>query len=106
MSKQLSKTRISETIDPKLKEDATKVLSSLQLDMSTAINVFLAQVVKQNKIPFEITNETAEERRTREIKESIARGLSQAKHGEGADVSILIKEAQAQEQKLLRDENL
>lgn len=41
--------------DAKLKEDALKVFRALGMDMSTAINVFLSQVVQRQAIPFELS---------------------------------------------------
>lgn len=43
-------------IDSNVKKEATMVLTDLGLSMSSAINLFLKQVVKKNGIPFEITN--------------------------------------------------
>ena len=43
--------------DKKLKEDASKVLADLGLDMSSAIKVFLKQVVITNSIPFPLKTE-------------------------------------------------
>jgi 8-oxo-dGTP diphosphatase len=43
-------------VDTELKKDATSVLTDLGLSMSTAISLFLKQVVKKNGIPFEVTN--------------------------------------------------
>lgn len=43
-------------VDSNVKKDATLVLSELGLSMSSAINLFLKQVVKRNGIPFEVTN--------------------------------------------------
>ncbi len=45
-------------VDSNVKKDATMVLTDLGLSMSSAINLFLKQVVKKNGIPFEITNVT------------------------------------------------
>ena len=45
-------------VDSTLKKEATMVLTDLGLSMSSAINLFLKQVVKKNGIPFEITNVT------------------------------------------------
>jgi len=41
-------------IDDKTKNEAKKVLEELGLDMTTAIKLYLKQVVKQEGIPFEI----------------------------------------------------
>ncbi|MBO5529822.1 MAG: type II toxin-antitoxin system RelB/DinJ family antitoxin [Bacilli bacterium] len=43
-------------VDSNVKKDATIVLTELGLSMSSAINLFLKQVVKKNGIPFEVTN--------------------------------------------------
>ena len=43
-------------VDSDLKKDATLVLTELGLSMSSAITLFLKQVVKRNGIPFEVTN--------------------------------------------------
>jgi DNA-damage-inducible protein J len=42
-------------MDSELKAKAQLVLADLGLDMSTAINVFLSQVVHRQAIPFEIS---------------------------------------------------
>lgn len=49
-------TLINVNVDTKVKEEATSILKGLGLNMSTAINMFLAQVVKRDGIPFEIVN--------------------------------------------------
>lgn len=41
-------------VTPELKEEAEKVLDQLQIPMSTALSMFLQQVVNQQRIPFEI----------------------------------------------------
>ncbi|MEI8230889.1 MAG: type II toxin-antitoxin system RelB/DinJ family antitoxin [Candidatus Peregrinibacteria bacterium] len=43
--------------NPKTKKDAQKVLSKLGLDLSTAINVYLVQIVATQSIPFQIVTE-------------------------------------------------
>lgn len=50
----MATTNINIRTDSELKAKAQIVLSELGLDMSTAINVFLTQVVYKNAIPFEI----------------------------------------------------
>ena len=49
---------INVNVDKKTKEKATTILKGLGLNMSTAINMFLTQIVKRDGIPFEITNPT------------------------------------------------
>ena len=45
---------ISARIDSKLKTQAEDLFNELGMNMSTAITVFLKQVVRLRKIPFEI----------------------------------------------------
>ena len=47
---------INVNVDTKVKEEATAILKDLGLNMSTAINMFLVQIIKKDGIPFEITN--------------------------------------------------
>lgn len=49
-------TALNVNVDAKNKEEATTILKSLGLNMSTAINMFLAQIVKRDGIPFEVVN--------------------------------------------------
>ena len=51
----MSATNINIRTDSELKAKAQTVLSDLGLDMSTAINVFLKQVVYKQEIPFTIS---------------------------------------------------
>ena len=44
---------IQTRVDAKLKEQAEKLYSSIGLDMTSAIRLFLTQSVVQRKIPFE-----------------------------------------------------
>ena len=50
----MATTNINIRTDSELKAKAQAVLASLGLDMSTAINVFLNQIVYKEAIPFEI----------------------------------------------------
>ena len=43
-------------VDAKDKEEATNILKDLGLNMSTAINMFLKQIIKRDGLPFEVTN--------------------------------------------------
>jgi DNA-damage-inducible protein J len=50
----MAATNINIRTDSELKAKAQAVLTDLGLDMSTAINVFLNQIVYRQAIPFEI----------------------------------------------------
>ncbi|MBR1416724.1 MAG: type II toxin-antitoxin system RelB/DinJ family antitoxin [Bacilli bacterium] len=49
-------SQINVLIDTKTKKEATSVLNELGMSMSTAINIFLKQVIKKDGLPFEIIN--------------------------------------------------
>ncbi|MDR2543572.1 MAG: type II toxin-antitoxin system RelB/DinJ family antitoxin [Treponema sp.] len=51
----MAATNINIRTDSELKVKAQSVLNDLGFDMSTAINVFLSQVVYKQAIPFEIS---------------------------------------------------
>ncbi len=61
---------INVNVDSKLKKEATEVLNSLGLNMSTAINIFLTQVVKRDGIPFEVTNPKPTRKLLKALKEA------------------------------------
>ena len=62
-------TTINVNVDKELKEKSVAILKGLGLNMSTAINMFLAQVVKRDGIPFEVTNPGYEKELIEAIKE-------------------------------------
>lgn len=47
---------INVNVDTKVKDEATVILRGLGLNMSTFINMALAQVVKRDGVPFEVVN--------------------------------------------------
>jgi len=50
----MSETNITIYTDSKLKSKAQAILDDLGLDMSTAVNIFLKQLVNKEALPFEI----------------------------------------------------
>lgn len=47
--------QISLRVDDEVKRSAEKILDDIGLSMSTAINIFLKTVVRENRIPFELS---------------------------------------------------
>lgn len=43
-------------IDDNTKKEAQELLKDMGMNLSTAVNVFLKQLVKEQRIPFEIKN--------------------------------------------------
>lgn len=48
-------TNVTICLDEDLKEKAEHLFNELGLNMTTAINIFLRQCVRQSKIPFELS---------------------------------------------------
>ena len=51
----MPKTTANISIDAGVKAQAQALFAELGMDLSTAINVFLRQAIRENAIPFEIT---------------------------------------------------
>lgn len=73
-------TSITVRTNDKLKMESQSILNSLGLDMSTAINMFLTQVVLKRAIPFSIDLE--------EPNEKTAKALAKAEKGEDLSKSF------------------
>ena len=57
-------------VDSNIKKQATEIFNDLGLNMSTAINMFLTQVVKTDGIPFEIKNHKPNRKLRKALKEA------------------------------------
>lgn len=57
-------------VDSETKKQATEILNDLGLSMSTAINLFLKQVIKRDGIPFEIRNPKPNKEMLKALKEA------------------------------------
>lgn len=64
-------TNLNIRIDKSVKDNSEKVLEDLGLNMTTAINMFLRQVIRVNGIPFEIKGNTPNKETIEAIEESI-----------------------------------
>lgn len=58
----MAKISTNITIDVETKARAQELLADLGLDLSTAVNIFLRQMVYENAIPFDIRREPKRER--------------------------------------------
>lgn len=57
----MSKTTANISIDSDIKAKAQALFAELGMDLSTAINVFLRQAIRENAIPFAVTKDTPNE---------------------------------------------
>ena len=56
--KSLAKVSTNITIDSDTKAKAQELFADFGLDLSTAINIFLRQAIRENAIPFPISRKT------------------------------------------------
>ncbi len=61
---------INVVVDSTTKEEATNILKDLGLSMSSAINLFLRQVIKNNGLPFEVKNRNVDQDLLNALKEA------------------------------------
>lgn len=64
-------TNLNIRIDKDVKESSEKVFEDLGINMTTAINIFLRQVIRVNGIPFEIKGNTPNQATVKAIEESV-----------------------------------
>ncbi|MBQ0036226.1 MAG: type II toxin-antitoxin system RelB/DinJ family antitoxin [Firmicutes bacterium] len=51
----MAKVSTNINLDPELKKQGQLLFSSLGMDLTTAVTIFIKQAVREQKIPFEIT---------------------------------------------------
>ena len=59
-------TNINIRTDSEIKSKAQDIFASLGLDMTTAINLFLRQTVRENDLPFVLTTNATSNKKQRE----------------------------------------
>jgi DNA-damage-inducible protein J len=84
----LKSSNVTARVEPEIKEKAEAILSSLGISASNGINMFYRQIIMWNGLPFRpsipANRPTALDEMTKEELDSkLARGLAQAKAGEG-----------------------
>lgn len=84
-------------INPQLKHDAETVLNRLGIPMSTAIDMYLNQIVMLNAIPFSVSIPDAPKSidvsamTDEELFAKLTRGYKEAMNGEGEELEEFIK---------------
>lgn len=96
--------QISLRVDDEVKRGAERTLNEIGLSMSTAINVFLKKVARENRIPFELSadpfysqeniteheyNELMKAKRNAEYMAKLQRGVSALNTGKGIEHEII-----------------
>ena len=93
----MAQANLTIRIDEDVKHDAENLFDSLGLTLSSAINVFFRQAIREQAIPFPIRAKTAEEKYneyfTPQTVESIKKSIAQAERGEVITFSMAELEA-------------
>ena len=78
---------INVNINSEVKKEATEILEDLGISMSTAINIFLTQVIRTRSIPFEIISPKPSRKLKKALKEAdkIATGKVKSKGYDNVD---------------------
>ncbi|MDF7664477.1 type II toxin-antitoxin system RelB/DinJ family antitoxin [Bifidobacterium sp. ESL0763] len=71
----MATTTVSFRTDKDVKDQAKELFASLGMDLSTAINVFLRQSIRDNAIPFRITGDDASARARYEAEHHIGKAF-------------------------------
>jgi DNA-damage-inducible protein J len=76
----LSTARISVNVDGDVKKDAQRILSEIGIDMTTAIDLLLRAIIREERIPFELrTHKSYQEEMYRQfIREELTKSRIEA----------------------------
>ncbi|MBR3494793.1 MAG: type II toxin-antitoxin system RelB/DinJ family antitoxin [Clostridia bacterium] len=84
----IKSSNVAVRVEPDIKEKAEAILSSLGISASAGINMFYRQIILWNGLPFRPAIPAPAPRKLQEmtadeLQEKLARGLEQAKAGQG-----------------------
>ena len=79
-------------IDEDLKKESQELFASLGLDMTTAVNIFLRQAVRENAIPFRVGEPLPNYGTKEALREIVDMRKSPEKYKAYTDVDEMIKE--------------
>jgi DNA-damage-inducible protein J len=76
----MATARISVNVDGEIKQHAQKILSEIGMDLTTAIDLLLRTIVREEKIPFELRtkNSYKETMHRQYVKEELAKSIAEA----------------------------
>ena len=66
----MATARINLTVDENTKEEALKLFDKFGVDASTAVNMFIKAVLREQKIPFEVRANSFDENIYQKLKEA------------------------------------
>lgn len=66
----MSNTNMNIRVDNKIKNQAKEIFAELGIDMTTAVNIFLRQAIREHGIPFNLKLEIPNEETRRAIRDA------------------------------------
>lgn len=90
----MAKISTSISIDADVKAQAQELFADLGLDLSTAINIFLRQSVRENRIPFTIQREVPNGDTVAAMREAEETAKSPSAYKRYASFSDLLREVE------------
>ena len=88
----MSSVSMNVRMDKNIKEQAQKLFSEFGLDMTTAINIFLRQSIREQKIPFEVRMNTPNKETLEALEEVRKMKLDPSKSKSYQDVDEMLRE--------------
>ena len=88
----MSSVSMNVRMDKNIKEQAQKLFSEFGLDMTTAINIFLRQSIREQKIPFEVRMNTPNKETFEALEEVRKMKLDPSKSKSYQDVDEMLRE--------------
>lgn len=80
----MSNVSMNIRMDKDIKKEAQALFSEFGLDMTTAINIFLRQSIREHRIPFELTLHVPN-KETLKAMEDVEKGIGMSKTFESVD---------------------
>ena len=88
----MSKVSTNISMDADVKKQAQKLFSEFGLDLTTAINIFLRQSIREQRIPFEITMNVPNAETSEALKEVEKMEKNPAAYKGYTDVDAMMKD--------------
>lgn len=93
----MAKISTSISIDADVKSKAQELFADLGLDLSTAINIFLRQAIRENSIPFSVQREVPNADTLAAMKEAEEIRLHPERYKRYASFAELLRDAEAED---------
>jgi DNA-damage-inducible protein J len=76
----MATARISVNVDGEIKQNAQRILGEIGMDLTTAVDLLLRTIVREERIPFDLRTKNAyrEEAHRQYVREELAKSMAEA----------------------------